>query len=61
MERSIVGRKKKSSSTTKDEFYLPTEPEKMRRSSFAKILEKLENQNIGFEVTINKKINQEAV
>ena len=40
-----------------DEFHLPTEPEKnVAGVVLLKILEKLENQNIGFEVTINKKI-----
>lgn len=40
-----------------DEFNLPTEPEKnVAGVVLQKILEKLENQNIGFEVTINKKI-----
>ena len=40
-----------------DEFHLPTEPEKnVAGVVLQKILEKLENQNIGFEVTINKKI-----
>ena len=38
-----------------DEFHLPTEPEKCSRSSFTQNFRKLENQNIGFEVTINKK------
>ena len=39
-----------------DEFHLPTEPEKnVAGVVLLKILEKLENQNIGFEVTINKK------
>ncbi|MFT3918999.1 MAG: homoserine kinase [Cloacibacterium sp.] len=40
-----------------DEFNLPTEPSKnVAGVVLQKILEKLENQNIGFEVTINKKI-----
>ena len=40
-----------------DEFHLPTEPEKnVAGVVLLKILEKLKNQNIGFEVTINKKI-----
>ena len=40
-----------------DEFNLPTEPEKnVAGVVLQKILEKLENQYIGFEVTINKKI-----
>ena len=40
-----------------DEFHLPTEAEKnVAGVVLQKILEKLENQNIGFEVTINKKI-----
>ena len=40
-----------------DKFHLPTEPEKnVAGVVLLKILEKLENQNIGFEVTINKKI-----
>ncbi len=40
-----------------DDFHLPTEPEKnVAGVVLLKILEKLENQNIGFEVTINKKI-----
>ena len=37
-----------------DAFHLPTEPEKnVACVVLLKILEKLENQNIGFEVTIN--------
>lgn len=40
-----------------DEFNLPTEPEKnVAGVVLQKILEKLEGQNIGFEVIINKKI-----
>ena len=41
----------------KDDFGLPTEPKKnVAGVVLLKILEKLENQNLGFEVTITKKI-----